>query len=239
MPSHGNEHYDTLGISRTASVDEIRRAYRKLARQCHPDLNPGDKAAEERFKNVREAYDVLRDPKARRKYDEAHSYPARAAEPHPTPDFHPFEYERWREVEAALRAFYISVFSDKPPVSFTDGLKSFLMDAVIGLGAVTSALPAIAHLGGFNFYQPWMILPVPLFAAGFVFGHTPMNSWAKAARINTVTWCWLFFSGCAAEHLQWSDLLDAWPIVLMTYPPIVFGVFLRHLAGKPWGNRGR
>src|SRR5439155_10459337 len=61
--------YDTLGIKKGASQDEIKKAYRKLARQHHPDANPGDKAAEERFKEVQTAYDVLADEKKRKEYD--------------------------------------------------------------------------------------------------------------------------------------------------------------------------
>ena len=56
------DYYETLGVPRTASADDIRKAYRKLARKHHPDLNPGDKAAEDRFKKVQEAYDVLSEP---------------------------------------------------------------------------------------------------------------------------------------------------------------------------------
>src|SRR6201996_4345450 len=67
-PKH--EYYETLGVERKASADDIRKAYRKLARKYHPDLNPGDKAAEDRFKNVQEAYDILSDPKKRQVYDQ-------------------------------------------------------------------------------------------------------------------------------------------------------------------------
>ncbi len=61
--------YERLGVGRTASADEIRRAYRKLAKQNHPDLNPGDRAAEERFKSISAAYELLSDADKRGRYD--------------------------------------------------------------------------------------------------------------------------------------------------------------------------
>src|SRR5208282_5082315 len=64
------DYYQTLGVARDAGEDDIRKAYRRLARKHHPDLNPGDKAAEERFKKVQEAYDILSEPKKKEMYEQ-------------------------------------------------------------------------------------------------------------------------------------------------------------------------
>lgn len=63
------DHYATLGVAETASAEEIKKTYRRLARENHPDRNPGDKKAEERFKEVQQAYDVLGDAERRAAYD--------------------------------------------------------------------------------------------------------------------------------------------------------------------------
>src|SRR3954464_7804304 len=67
------DYYAALGVPKDASAADIKKAYRKLARDLHPDKNPDDKAAEERFKEVSEAYDVLSDDSKRKEYDEARS----------------------------------------------------------------------------------------------------------------------------------------------------------------------
>jgi DnaJ-class molecular chaperone len=96
--------YETLGVKRDASVEDIRKAYRKLAKKHHPDINPGNKAAEDRFKSVSAAYEVLSDPKRRGDYDEFGDAalqsgfdPARAR-----------EYTRWKERQTAGGGFGVN-----------------------------------------------------------------------------------------------------------------------------------
>src|SRR5574340_644440 len=74
MPTATKDYYGILGVKKSASAEEMRKAFRKLARRYHPDVNPGDKAAEERFKSISDAYDVLSDPKKRKIYDQVGYY---------------------------------------------------------------------------------------------------------------------------------------------------------------------
>src|SRR5574342_115013 len=74
MATQTKDYYGTLGVKKSASAEDIRKAFKKLARKYHPDLNPGNKAAEEKFKALSEANDVLSDPKKRKIYDQLGFY---------------------------------------------------------------------------------------------------------------------------------------------------------------------
>ncbi len=74
MPTAYKDYYKILGVDRNATDKEIKAAFRRLARKYHPDVNPGDKSAEEKFKEISEAYEVLSDPEKRRKYDQFGQY---------------------------------------------------------------------------------------------------------------------------------------------------------------------
>jgi molecular chaperone DnaJ len=82
-----DDFYSILGVTRNAKESEIKKAYRRLARKTHPDVNPGDKAAEERFKKIQEAYDVLSDPKKRAVYDQFGFYSENIKEHQAGPGF--------------------------------------------------------------------------------------------------------------------------------------------------------
>jgi len=91
MATSTRDYYDVLGVKKTATQDEIKKAYRKLARKYHPDANPDDPKAEERFKEVSSAYEVLSDPEKRKQYDAGPSFFGQGAQGGPGGGFRGFQ----------------------------------------------------------------------------------------------------------------------------------------------------
>ncbi|MBC7997101.1 MAG: J domain-containing protein [Leptolyngbya sp.] len=87
------DYYQTLGVPRNAADKDIKASYRKLARQYHPDQNKGDKASEEKFKELSEAYEVLKDPEKRRRYDQLGSNWKSGDQFRPPPDYSGFQFD--------------------------------------------------------------------------------------------------------------------------------------------------
>ena len=87
MPVKFRDYYEILGVARTAKAEEIKKTYRKLARKYHPDLNPNNKQAEEKFKEIQEAYEVLSDPDKRKRYDQLGANWKNGAEFTPPPNW--------------------------------------------------------------------------------------------------------------------------------------------------------
>jgi curved DNA-binding protein len=87
------DYYETLGVPRKATEKDIKAAYRKLARQHHPDANKGNKASEERFKEINEAYEVLKDPQKRQRYDLLGANYKAGADFRPPPDYSGFSFD--------------------------------------------------------------------------------------------------------------------------------------------------
>jgi hypothetical protein len=233
MPFPQHEYYETLGVPRTASPEQIRRAYRRLARRYHPDFNPGDKAAEERFKSVQGAYDVLSDPGARTTYDQAAFAPQSGlAGTGAGETSGPYEYTGWRQeradASAGRRDFAVPPFGQTRAPASRVWLAPILAVGPIWIFVMLFAFPIPDALGWSDLGGGWAILPLALlFAAGFLFGGTPGNPWARAASIDAATWCCLILYWWIARNLPGPVMLRMLPWALPAYLPIVFGVFLR------------
>jgi len=115
------DYYSILGVSRSAGEREIKQAYRKLARKYHPDINPGDKAAEERFKQINEAYEVLSDREKRQKYDQfgdqwqhADQFAKAGWQQAPSGDFSQGGKQGFRFEEVDLDSLFGGLFGGRP-----------------------------------------------------------------------------------------------------------------------------
>lgn len=141
------DYYKTLGVKRDASSDDIRKAYRRLARKFHPDLNPGDKAAEERFKEIQEANDILCDAKKRKMYDQfgfysEQGYPgAGTAGPQGGFDFGGFDFSDASPGAGGAHGGFSGAGGG--PGSFSDLFSQFF-----GRSGAQSEAPAAAEKGG-------------------------------------------------------------------------------------------
>ncbi len=114
----GKDYYNILGVSRNASEREIKQAYRRLARQCHPDVNPGDKSAEAKFKEINEAHEVLSDKETRKKYDQfgdqwqyANQFAQAQRQQTPFRNFNQAGAQRFHFEEADLGSLFGDLFS--------------------------------------------------------------------------------------------------------------------------------
>src|ERR1700716_283225 len=126
MPVTYKDYYQVLGVLKTASEKEIKAAYRKLARTWHPDANPDDpKAAEEKFKEIQEAYEVLGDPEKRRKYDALGSDWERASE-------QAEQQQRYRSTRSGT-TFNFADFGD-PGADGSSGFSDFFETFFSGIG---------------------------------------------------------------------------------------------------------
>ncbi len=117
------DYYKILGVDRNATEREIKQAYRKLARQYHPDVNPGDKAAEERFKEINEAYEVLSDPEKRKKYDQFGAYWQQFTRAGGRPE--DFDWSRWTATGPGGQRVYTRTVTPEELEEIFGGLGGF------------------------------------------------------------------------------------------------------------------
>jgi curved DNA-binding protein len=112
------DYYEVLGLARRATEDEIKKAFRKLARKYHPDVNPGDMTAEEKFKELNEAYEVLSDPEKRKRYDQLGADWKAGADFTPPPD--------WAQEGARPGFDFREIFGEgRGPSGFSDFFETF------------------------------------------------------------------------------------------------------------------
>lgn len=117
------DYYQTLGVSKDAKSEDIKKAYRKLARKYHPDMNPGDKSAEEKFKEINEAYEVLSDSEKRKKYDQFGAQWKQYERSGGRPE--DFDWSRWTAQPGRSGAYTRTVSAQEFEQAFGGGLGGF------------------------------------------------------------------------------------------------------------------
>ena len=247
MPGPTHDYYEILGIPRTASADAIRQAYLLLARRCHPDVNPGDDTAEGRFKEVKEAYDVLSDTEKRSKYDRLvcpeGSFPALGSDTSAGSDSRPSatiysfvehpERMETRRVSAMYRDSYVIRSQEETVLGSEARLVSLFVDASLGALAYLVVYLVEIPLAVSKSFAPLLVAPITFLVAGVLRGAGKGSVWAKSAGINLGNWClaasfMMSYDGFPGA-VEWRGAL-LW--TMNTFVSAACGIVMRRLLGR-------